>query len=216
MKLAESWIEDATIATASEAFHDEVEEHDEVDEAKDGCGRVAWQPYVLKKPHTSNKMLHELAREIKGVEKRRGRRLTVASYKTIFDKWESASRPFLRPGHDYFTEFLAKLDCVTVPKGETLQAAFERAKRREPPGKVSLIPNEGVRLLASLCRELREMAGDQPFMLHQLTVAKLFGHSSHRNISNWIRALKTLGVLKLAEAANFSEARTARYLYLGN
>jgi hypothetical protein len=41
-------------------FHDEVEEHDEVDEAKDGCGGVVWQPYVLRKPHTSNKMLHEL------------------------------------------------------------------------------------------------------------------------------------------------------------
>jgi hypothetical protein len=121
---------------------------------------VVWQPYALKKPHTSNKQLHELAREIKGVEKRRGRRLTVAKYKTIFDKWEPASRPFLRPGYDYFAELLAKLSCVTVPKGETLQAAFERAKRREPPAKVLLIDNDGVRLLASLCRELQEMAAD--------------------------------------------------------
>jgi hypothetical protein len=56
----------------------------------------------------------------------------------IFAKWESASRPFLQPGHDYFTEFLAKLDCVTVPNGETLQAAFERAQRREPPSKDAL------------------------------------------------------------------------------
>jgi len=31
---------------------------------------------------------------------------------------------FPRPGHDYFTDFLAKLDCVTVPKGQTLQRAF--------------------------------------------------------------------------------------------
>ena len=57
------------------------------------------------------------------------------------------------------------------------------------------------------------MAGDQPFMLHQMSVARLFGHSSHRNISNWIRALKTLGVLKLAEAA-IPNARAARYFYL--
>jgi hypothetical protein len=213
MKLAESWVEDALTGTALEAFHDEVEEVDEVDEAKDGCGGVVWQPYVLKKPHTSNKWLHELAREIKGVEKRRGRRLTVANYKTIFDKWESASRPFLRPGDDYFTEFLAKLDCVTVPKGETLQAAFERAKRREPPAKVLLVPNEGVRLLASLCRELQEMAGNQPFMLCQMSVAKLFRHSSHRNISNWIRALKTLGVLKPADDA-VPNVRAARYFYV--
>ena len=92
--------------------------YDEVDEAKDGCGGVAWQPYVLKKPQTSNKLLHELAREIRGVEKRRGKRFTATRYKTIFDKWESVSQPFLKAKHDYFTEFLAKLDLVTYPKAK--------------------------------------------------------------------------------------------------
>jgi hypothetical protein len=77
----------------------------------------------------------------------------------------NVSQPFLRTGHDYFTEFLAKLDCVTISKGETLQAAFERVKRRKAPSKVLVIPNEGVQLLASLRRELQEMAGDQPYML---------------------------------------------------
>jgi hypothetical protein len=125
----------------------------------------------------------------------------------------NVSQPFLRTGHDYFTEFLAKLDCVTIPKGETLQAAFERAKRRKAPSKVLVIPNEGVQLLASLCRELQEMAGDQPFMLCQMTVAKVFGPSSHRSISNWIRALKTIGILKLAEPA-ISGVRAARYFYV--
>jgi hypothetical protein len=209
VKLVESWIE-APELTKLGAFHDEVEE---VDEAKDGCGGVLWQPYVLKKRHTSNKMLHELAREVKGEEKRRGKRLGATVYKTIFDNWERASQPFLRPGHDYFTEFLARLNRVTVPKGETLQEAFERANPREPPLKVCMVPNEGVRLLASLCRELQEMAGDRPFMLRQMSVAELFGHSSHRNISNWIMALETLEVLKLAEAA-IPNARAARYFYV--
>src|SRR5215472_16279303 len=126
MKLAESWVEDAPTGTASTYFHDEVEEVDEVDEAEDGCGGVEWQPYVLKNRGTSNKQLHELAREIKGVEKRRGGSLSATQYKMIFNKWEFESRPFLRAGQDYFTEFLAKLDLVTVPKGDTLQAAFER------------------------------------------------------------------------------------------
>jgi hypothetical protein len=213
MKLADSWLEDAPTDIASECFHDEVEEVDELDEAEDGCGGVVWQPYVLKKPHTSNKMLHELAREIRGVEKKRGKKFTGTRYKTIFDKWESASRPFLQRGHDYFTELLAKLDSVTVPKGETLQAAFERAKRRQPPAKVLGICNEGLQLFASLCRELQEMAEDQPIMLHQKSVAKLFRHSSHRTISNWIRALKTLDVLRPAEAA-IPRARAGRYFYV--
>src|SRR5262249_22133435 len=120
--------------------------------------------------------------------------------------------PFLRPGHDYFTELLAKLNCVTVPRGETLQAAFERAKRREPPLKVLVNPNKNVQLFASLCRELQEMAGDQPIMLHQMSIAKLFVHSNHRNISNWIKALITLGILELAKGWKYGKA--ARYFYV--
>jgi len=210
MKFLDSWPEDAPTVTALECFHDEVEE---VDEAKDGCVGVVWQPYVLKKPQTSSKMLFELAREIRGVERERSKKLSTAQYKAIFDKWEAASRLFLRPGHDYFTEFLAKLDLVTVPKRETLKAAFERAKTKSPPEKVLIHPNKEVRWLASLCRELQDMAGDQEFMLHQMSIAGLFGHSSHRNISNWIRALKTLGILKPAKAA-IPNARAARYFYL--
>jgi hypothetical protein len=213
MKLAESWSDEALTPTNPGTFHDEVEEVDEVDEDKDGCGGVVWQPYVLKKRGTSNKQLHELARETKGVEKRRGARLSATQYKMIFDKWEFESRPFLRQDHDYFTEFLAKLDCVTIPKRETLQAAFQRAKRIEPPAKVFLVRNPGVQLLASLCRELQEMAGDQPIMLHQMSIAKLFGHSDHRNISNWIRALITLEVLKPVKAA-IPMAKAARYFYI--
>ena len=218
MKLADSWIKDAPASTALEGFHDEVEEHDEVDEAEDGCGGVAWQSYVLKKTQTSNKLLHELAREIRGVERRRGEKLTVAQYKAIFDNWKRESRPFLRADHDYFIEFLAKLACVTVPKGESLHAAFERAKRREPPSEVAAISNENVRLFASMCRELHESGGGQPIMLDQMSIAKLFGHSHHRNVSNWIRALKTVGVLYPATPARKRTAtckgRTARYFYM--
>lgn len=212
MKPAESWVEDVPARTALGGFHDEVEEVDEVDEAKDGCGGVVWQPYVLKRAHTRNKMLHKLAREIRGVEKRRGKKMAVAQYKATSDKWESASKPFLRPGHDYFTDLLAKLDCVTVPKGETLEAAFERAKTQPPPAKVLIHQNTEVRLLASLCRELQEMAGDQPSMLCQMSVAHLFGHSSHRTISNWIKVLKILDMLKVAEPWSWGKA--TRYFYV--
>jgi hypothetical protein len=212
MKLASSWIEDVSITTASEPLYDEVEELDEADETKDGCGGVGWQLHVLKKPRSSNKMLHELAREVRGVEKRRGKRLTVIQYKTICGKWEDASRPFLRKGHDYFVDFLAKLNCVTIPKGQTLGAAFQRAKRRQPPAKVLPVPNQGLRLLASLCGELQEMTGGQPFMLHQSSIAKLF-HTQQQTISNWIKALRTVEVLKLAEAA-IPNARAARYYFI--
>jgi hypothetical protein len=185
---------------------------DEVDEAEDGCGGVCVEKYVLKRAGTSNKQLHELAREVRGVENKQGKRFNATQYKAIFQKWEHPSKPFLRRGHDYFVEFLAKLDSVLVPKGETLQAAFERAKHTEPPAKVSAISSKGVQLLASLCRELQEMMGDQPIMLHQASIARLFGHSDHRNVSNWIRALKTLGVLEVVKRWSFGKSQ--RYFYV--
>ena len=213
MKLAEDWMHGQVAVAKIGPFHDEVEEVDEVDEAEDGCGGVEWQKYVLTRPHTSNKLLHELAREIRGVGKRRNRKLNGNQYKAIFGKWELASEPFLRPGDDYFTELLAKLNCVTVPKGETLSAAFERAQQTEPPAKLVDIPHQGLRLLGSLCRELQEMAGDQPIMLHQVSIARLFGHSHWRTIGNWIKALKTLGLLKLTDPA-VARKKTARYFYI--
>ena len=142
----------------------------------------------------------------------RGKKLTVTQYREIFVAWESASRPYLQPGHDYFTDLLATMDCVTIPKGETLKAALDRAKGKAPPGKVLEHPNKEVHVFASLCRKLQEMSGDQPIMLRQLSVAKLFGHSSHRNISNWIKALKTLGILKVAEPWSWGKA--TRYFYV--
>jgi hypothetical protein len=173
---------------------------------------VQWWKYVLNKSRTSNNVLFELAREVLGVARRRGKRLATAQYKTICDRWEDASRPFLRRNHDYFTEFLAKLNSVTMPKGETLESAFQRSQRRQPPSKIALVPNSGLRLLASLCRELQEMFGYQPIMLCQASIAKLFG-VSQQTISLWIRALRTLEVLKLAERA-IPNARAARYFYV--
>jgi hypothetical protein len=211
MKLADSWPEVPPTAAPSEQLYDEYEESDEVDESKDGCGGVCWGQYVLNRPRTSNKMLHELARDVRGVEKKRRKLLTATQYKTICDKWEAASRPFLRKGVDYFAKFLAKLGSVTTPKGETLATAFKRAKHRQPPSKVLLAPKQ-LQLLASLCRELQEMAGDLPIMLHQASIAKLFA-LSQQTISEWIRALKTLGVLRLAEAP-IPKARAARYYFI--
>jgi hypothetical protein len=212
MKLADTWVEELSTAIPSKQLYNELDESDEVDESKDGCGGVRWGQYILNKSRTSNEMLFELAREVRGIEQRRGRTLTITQYKTIYRKWEDGSRPFLRKGHDYFTEFLAKLSSVTMPKGETLESAFQRSERRQPPSKVSLVPNKGLQSLASLCRELQEMFGDQPIMLCKTSIARLF-KVTQQTISDWIRALRTLDVLKLAEPA-IKNARAARYYFI--
>jgi hypothetical protein len=212
MKLANSWPEETPTTIPCEQLYDESEEYDEIDESQDGCGGVQWWLYVLKEPRTSYTMLLELARDVRGVEKKRGKGLTVVEYKTIHGKWAHASQPHLRQNHDYFTEFLSKLNSVIMPKGETLESAFQRAKGKQPPSRVSLVPNKGLQLLASLCRELQEMSGDQPMMLCQTPIAKQFT-VSQQTISTWIGALKGLGVLRLAEPA-IKNARAARYYFI--
>jgi len=104
---------------------------------------------------------------------------------------------------------------MNLPDRVTFRRGFsglnERAKHRQPPSKV-LLASKQLQLLPSLCRELQEMAGDQPIMLHQTSIAKLFA-VSQQMVSEWIRALKTLQVLRLAEAA-IPNARAARYFYV--
>ena len=75
-----------------------------------------------------------------------------------------------------------------------------------------VVPNKDLQLLAALCRGLQEMAGDQPIMLVQARIAELFG-VSQQTISGWIRALKPLGVLRLAEPP-IKRVRAARYYFV--
>jgi hypothetical protein len=117
---------------------------------------------VLKKPRTSNKMLHELARAVRGIEIKRGKSLNSCPVQNDLQQLGRTIAPVLRRGHDYFTEFLAKLSIVTKPEGETLESAFQGSQSRQPPSKVLPVPNEGLQSLASLCRELQEMFRDQP------------------------------------------------------
>jgi hypothetical protein len=150
---------------------------------------------VLKKPRTSNKMLHELARAVRGIEIKRGKSLNSCPVQNDLQQLGRTIAPVLRRGHDYFTEFLAKLSIVTKPEGETLESAFQGSQSRQPPSKVLPVPNEGLQSLASLCRELQEMFRDQPIMLCQAAIARLF-RVSQQTISDWIRVLKTLHVLR--------------------
>ncbi len=44
-------------------------------------------------------------------------------------------------------------------------------------------------------------AGDQPILLHQVSIAKLFADVSQQTICNWIHTPKTLEILRLAAPA---------------
>ena len=75
--------------------------------------------------------------------------------------------------------------------------------------KVLLVPNKELQLLASLPGSFKRWPEDRPIMLWQTHIAKLFT-VAQQTISEWIRALKTLQVLRLAEPA-VKKARAVRY-----
>jgi hypothetical protein len=65
---------------------------------------------------------------VSAVEKKIGRKLTMAELKRACDEWERASVPFLGWGDDdHFAMFLAELTKVRVPTGEgdTINKALE-------------------------------------------------------------------------------------------
>jgi len=196
----------------------EDEEVQEDDEYEDGVcvvgvwGEINGQECVLTKSGTSNRLLHLLARKVKGVEARAGKSFSLKQYQAVFKKWETASRPFLRSGNDYLSEFLAKLSCVKVPEGETLSEAFRKAQGAHTPAKLQDYPNAVVQHFGCLCRELHSMSNGQPIMLAQKPIAELFG-CDPRTISNWIRALMTLDLLKL-DKKGFKGKSASTYFYL--
>ena len=215
MKLAESWVEDTPTGAALEGFHDEVEEHDEVDEAKDGCRGCGVAAVRAQRSITAATRCFMSLREKLKAWKRNAETNSIRLIGRgdlsplgvcVAALLATRARLFCGVfGQTKFRNCSQRRDLASrIRAGEAQGTAFEGS---DDPCR------RGVRLLASLCRELQEIAGDQPFMLCQGAVAKLFGHSSHRNICNWIRALITLEILKRAEPA-IPRARAARYVYL--
>ncbi len=212
----ETWQTD-DIPDFSNDFRNEVKDDKEVkeeNEDKDGwvwvCG-VDLSDCIVTCPKTSNRLLHTLARKVRGFERTRGRMLSLLQYYTIFERWELASKSYLR-ATDYLTEFLAKLDSVKVPEGATLAAAFLKTKSHSAPAKLEKHPSSSVQHFGSLCRELSVMSNGQPIMLSQSAIAKLF-ECEPRTICNWIKALKTIRLLSVAKPA-IPKKTAATYYYL--
>ncbi|MDX2079229.1 MAG: hypothetical protein SFU53_00450 [Terrimicrobiaceae bacterium] len=208
---ADRW-EIPTENPAAEDFRYEENESEEVNEDKDGWAWVEGDDIsdcVLTSTGTSNRLLHKLARRVRGFEKARGFPLSPEQYRAIFGRWKRASEPYLGNA-DYLTEFLSKLDSVKVPEGESLAAAFDRAAAGAIPAALADYPPE-LQILGAFCRELAAGANGGPILLAQAPIAKLLGCTPH-SVSNRIKALKTLGILRVATPA-IARKKAATYWF---
>src|SRR5262249_32990806 len=103
----------------------------------------------------------QLARDLKAVAKRIGRKLSVVELMLTFDEWHQLSEPFLhaeKTRDQYWMDFLAQLQKVRVPAGEgTINEALQYVSKLTE-AELPVIPgySNGLepRRIAALHREL--------------------------------------------------------------
>jgi hypothetical protein len=152
-------------------------------------------------------------------------KLSPGQHAAIYELWHKRNCAFLRPGVDYFSEYLARFDSVRFPEGEKLKVAYQRALTATPTARLLCYPVESAHaltkicVLANLCRELQFIAGDKPFFLSCRSAAQLMD-VHFTTVSLWLRAFVPLGVLKLIKRGKLGddkeENRASRYRYLAD
>jgi hypothetical protein len=172
----------------------------------------------------AKKALWQLARDLRAVEKRIGRKLSNAELMQVFDRWHELSQPFLDPAKtrdDYLAAFLAKPAKVRVPTGEgdTLNKALEAVSRfsvSELPV-IPGIPNapERLRRIAALHRELWRLCGGKTYFLTCRDAAKAVPGLSHQaawNVNDALAQLGVVGVVRVGDPRPNGKATKFRYL----
>jgi hypothetical protein len=175
---------------------------------------------------TVKKGLWQLARDVRGLQKQIGQKLTNTELMLAFDEWYRLSEQVLDPAKrdDYLAAFLAKLAKVRRPTGEKGDALNEalavvsKLSADELPV-IPGIPNapDKLRRVAALHRELsrRSIRKDKAHFLTCRDTAKLFPGLSHQTAWNINGALAELGVIKVVrpgDARPGGKASHFRYL----
>jgi len=173
---------------------------------------------------TAKKGLWQLARDVRAVEKRNGRRLANSELMQLFDEWYRLSQPFLdpaKPREDYLAAFLAKPAKVRFPTGEgdTLNKALGAVSKlsiSELP-LIPRIPNapERLRRIAALHRELSRLCGGKTYFLTCRDTAKAVPGLSHQAAWNVNDALAQLGVIEIVRRGDpRSGGKASQFRYL--
>jgi hypothetical protein len=173
-------------------------------ELKDLAARYA----CTQSNNGARKSLFEMARGVRAIEKKTGRRLTIDELMVASNEWYRLSQPFLDPAKtrdDYLAAFLAGLEKVRVPMGEgdSLNKALEAVSHLSA-SELPVIPAmpqaaESWRRIAALHRELSRLSTkkEKAYFLSYRDAAKVFPELNHQTAYNITLALGRLGVIKI-------------------
>ena len=87
---------------------------------------------------------------------------------------------------------------VKFPEGKVLQAIIERAKVASLPPSVESLPDDGTKLIASVCYKLHAESGGKPFFLSQKTAGEIIGKSQPAGYRKLLY-LRSIGMIVLKE-----------------
>jgi CHC2 zinc finger len=164
--------------------------------------------------------LFKCVRDVRGLEKRIGRKLTTAERTLVFDEWYYLSQGFLDAGksrEDYLAEFFRKLGKVRVPTGDgdTLNKAVTAVSKLSGP-KLPVIPGmsdapESWRRVLGLHREMsrRSTRKDKTYFLSCRDTAKAFPGLRHQQAYNINLALVELDVIEIVRLGDKREGGKA-------
>jgi len=167
----------------------------------------------------------QLARDLKAVAKRIGRKLSVIELMVTFDEWHQLSLPLLDAGKTrdvYWMSFLAQLQKVRVPMGEGRIAEALEYVSKLTEAELPIVPGYGnavaARKLIALHRELsrRSTKKDRVYFLSYRDSAKVCDGLSHQEAHTITFALASVGVIEFVNKGkpglNSGEAAEFRYL----
>jgi CHC2 zinc finger len=157
---------------------------------------------------TAKKGLWQLARDLRAMDKRIGRKLANTELMLTFGEWHRLSQPFLDPQKtrdDYLAAFLAKPAKVRIPTGEgdTLNKALEAISKLSP-SELPMIPGmpdtpESWRRVAALHRELSRRCANKTYFLSCRDTAKAHPGLRHQSAYDINLALAQLGVIEIVQ-----------------
>jgi len=167
----------------------------------------------------------QLARDLKAVAKRIGRKLSVVELMLTFDEWHQLSEPFLhaeKTRDQYWMDFLAQLQKVRVPRGEgTINEALQYVSKLTE-AELLVIPgySNGLepRRIAALHRELarRSKKKDKRYFLSYRDAAKVCDRLSQQQAHTITFALASVGVIDIVNKgkAGLNSGEAAEFWYL--
>jgi hypothetical protein len=170
-------------------------------------------------PHENHRLLFDLARAVKRLEKQRGREYSDREMKQIFfNPWYDRSTAFLRPDQTkdgYWFEFQEAYERAKYPLGEdVLGKAWARVWSEPPPAEAHEFDDEETWRLVALCRNLQAATGNAPFFLSCRTVQRLLCKKFEMDAHRLLKGLQRHGLLEEAEKGSMAGRRATRWWFV--